>query len=323
MELRQLRYFLAAANELHFGRAARAMHIKQPSLTQQIQRLEADLGVRLFDRNSHQVQLTEAGEFLREKADRVVRQARKAEETVHRLDQGGAEPAMGRTLQVGFTCPAARRLLPGALRTLRARNPSIDVELHDLWSGQQVTAVLAGELDIAFVLGPVRDERLRTRTLLREALVALLPARHPLAAETRVSLRALASEPLVFFQRELSPALHNQVHSRARGDGVWLDMRHSVSHPSAIPLLVAAGHAVALTTAARAALAADPGLVTRELDGAGLTVELVMVWRTGPQSRPVRAMIDAVDSVSDAMASVLDRAAGEPREHGDRWNCAS
>ncbi|OLT23746.1 hypothetical protein BJF78_31680 [Pseudonocardia sp. CNS-139] len=188
---------------------------------------------------------------------------------------------------MGFTCPAARRLLPGALRTLRSRHPATDVELHDLWSAQQVAAVLSGELDVAFVLGPVRDERLQTRTVLREPLVALLPNGHRLAAQRRVSLTALATEPLVFFQRELSPALHSQVHSRARGEGASLDMRHHVSHPSAIALLVAAGHAVALTTAARAALA--PGLVTRSLAGPGLAVDVVMVWRAGPVSRPVRA----------------------------------
>lgn len=298
MELRQLRYFLATADELHFGRAARAILIAQPSLTQQIQRLEEDLGVRLFERNSHQVRLTEAGEFLREKADRVIRQADKAEKIARRLERTGAGAAWGRTLQVGFTCPAARHVLPAALRMLRDRYPFATVELRDQWSAQQVNAVLAGELDIAFVLGPVWDQQLRTRTVLREPLVALLPSGHPLAARTTVSLRALAAEPLVFFQRELSPALHSQVHRSACAEGVTLDMRHHVSHPSAIPLLVAAGHAVALSTAARAAQAVQPGIVTRALEGAGLQADLVMVWRAGPQPSAVRALIGAVDAVT-------------------------
>jgi DNA-binding transcriptional LysR family regulator len=316
MELRQLRYFVATANELHFGKAARRMRIAQPSLTQQIQRLEADLGVRLFERNSHKVELTEAGELLLAKARQVVDQARKAQETAQRLVHGEAEPAYGRTLQVGFTCPAARRLLPKALRMLWARHPSIDVAMHDLWSGQQVTALLAGELDIAFVFGPVRDASLETRTVVREPLVALLPTGHRLATERRVSLAALSAEPQVFFQRELSPALHSRVHSRARGEGATLDMRHVVTHPSAIPLLVAAGHAVALTSAARAALSSAPGVVTRGLDG-DITVDVAMVWRAGRAGHPVRAMIDAVASVADAMRNID---AEGPQE---RWNYAS
>ncbi|SHN47309.1 LysR substrate-binding domain-containing protein [Cryptosporangium aurantiacum] len=299
MELRQLQYFITTAQELHFGRAARSMHITQPSLTQQIQRLEADLGVRLFDRNSHHVQLTEAGEVLLVKAQRVIRQARKAEQAAQHSDRRDACRGSARPLHIGFNCPAATRLLPRALRAFWRRYPEADVVLHDLWTAQQVDAVLTGDLDLGFVFGPVRDTGLRTRVVLREPLVALLPAGHRLAEGSLVSMSALAREPQVFFDRELSPAVHNQVHRTARNVGANPDIRHAVSHPSAIPVMVAAGHAVALASAARAARSSSPGVVTRGLAGEGVTVDVVMVWRSEAGSGLLDTMIDAVDAVTD------------------------
>lgn len=285
MELRQLRYFVATAHELHFGRAAQSLGISQPSLTQQIQRLEKDLRVRLFDRDSHGVQLTAAGTAFLGKAEDVVRQARKAEAVARGVRE---------QLRIGFSCPAGMRLLPHALRTLRSRHPDLRVSLRELWSGHQVGALLTGELDVGFLFGPVRDSRLACRTVLREPFVALLPAGHRLAESGRVPLSAFAAEPQVLFRPELNPTLHRQAHDLARDHGAELQVRHAVPDPSGTVPLVVAGHAVALTSAARAELSRQPGLVARRLADTDPTADVVMAWPTGEPSRPVQALLDAV-----------------------------
>jgi len=303
VELRQLSYFVVTAEELHFGRAARRVHIAQPSLTQQIQRLETELGVRLFDRNSHEVTLTQAGELFLAKARTTLRQAMLAADTARwskRTDRPlrhlDPYPVDGGTVRVGFTSPAALRVLPNALRRLRLRHPRVVVALQEMWSGQQLSALLAAELDVGFVCGPVRDRRLRSRTVLREPMVVLLPAGHRLAAVDHIGLDELAGEPQVLFHRHLSPAVYDQLRGHATDRGALLNVQHTVSHPSAIPLLVGAGHAIALSSAARAAQLPRAGLVRRPLAGAGGGVgfDVTMVWRAAPEAPALRALLSAV-----------------------------
>jgi len=299
MELRQLSYFVVTAEELHFGRAAHRVHITQPSLTQQIQRLETALGTRLFDRDSHQVALTQAGELFLGKARTTLRQAVLAADTARwceRSERRRAGPlnADAGTVRVGFTSPAARRVLPNALRRLRQRPTRAMVSLREMWTGQQLTALRTGELDVGFVCGPVHDRRLQARPVLREPLVVLIPDGHRLAASPRVRLVELADEPQVLFPRDLSPAVYDQL----CGGAEPMNVQHTVSHPNAIPLLVAAGHAIALSTAARAAQLPRTGLVRRPLDGpdAGVGFDVTMVWGAGMASPSLRALLDAVGS---------------------------
>lgn len=299
MELRQLEYFVTTAQELHFGRAAARMQVTQPSLTQQIQRLEHELEVLLFHRDSHTVELTAAGGLFYDKARDALDLAGDAVRAARHTDQVGSTGTSG-CMRIGFVCPATQVVLPSALRRFQRKNPSVMLTLKELWTGEQLLALADNRLDLAFVFGPVHGSAFQTRAVSREPFVVLLPAAHPLARHTRVSVRDLDALPLALFQRELSSAVYDRLFSVTANSGINLTVSHEVQHPSAIPLLVAAGCAVGLSSAARARRVRIPGVVQRPLDGVRLDEEMHMVWRAGEPS-PL---------VSEFLASVI------PERHG-------
>ncbi|SHN47308.1 LysR family transcriptional regulator [Cryptosporangium aurantiacum] len=279
MELRQLRYFLVAAEELHLGRAAALMHITQPAFSQQIRRLERQLGVRLLEVSSNKIRLTTAGEVFVEEARRTLQQADEAAETARRAARG----ELGR-LSVGFVATAARRVLPTLLGRLRERYPGVTPVLHQLWTAEQMEALRRHRLHVGFVLGGITDPAFGSRVLLREPFVVLLPDAHPLAARGRVRLDDLSAEPLVLFRRDLNPVLYDRITRLARRDETPSEPVYEIEHASAIPVLVAAGHGVALVSRSRADEFSDPGVVRLPLLDPPVSEELRMVWRASDDS---------------------------------------
>lgn len=294
MELRQLTYFIAVAEELHFGRAAARAGIAQPSLTQQIQRLERELGVLLLDRDSHTVEMTPAGRLFLNHARATIRRAGDAAAAVRPWGPGGGPVAAGGTVRIGCTRPAALWLLPGVLRRYLTEQPRAQVKLAEQWSGRQLAALLSGELDVGFVFGPVGYPQLRARVLHHEPFAVLLPAGHPLAGRSPLRFPEVACEPLVWFPRELSPAIYDRFSSAAAEANVPMNIRHQAQDVRAMRLLVEAGHAVGVVTATCAAAIADPGIVTRPLAGPPGREELSLVWRAGEPRRPVGAFLRIV-----------------------------
>ncbi|WP_067688224.1 LysR family transcriptional regulator [Nocardia jejuensis] len=196
VELRHLRYFLAVADELHFGRAAARLHIAQPALTQQIQRLEALLGTRLFDRTSRTVALTDAGAVLRERASAIVRHAARDLEEVTRIGEG----SQGR-LYLGFV-PSVLPLEPlRGVRRFRERYPLVQVELVEGFTSHLMEQLSHGSLDTAIVRDPDPLPGISTTPLITEPYVAVLPADHSHAARATLTGADLADSPLVFFPR--------------------------------------------------------------------------------------------------------------------------
>jgi len=204
VELRHLRYFLAVAHELHFGRAAARLHIAQPALTQQIQRLETLLGTRLFDRTSRHVALTAAGEVLRERATAILGHAARDLEEVSRVGQGN----QGR-LYLGFV-PSVLALdtLRGVRRFLD-RYPLVQVDLIEGFTTHLMAQLSHGRLDMAIVRDPDAEPGTVVVPLVTEPFVAVLPADHPHAARTSVSADDLAADPLVFFPRAAGARAHD------------------------------------------------------------------------------------------------------------------
>lgn len=270
MELRQLRYFVVAAEERHLGRAAALMHITPAAFRQQISRLERHLGVRLLDVIGTKVRLTAAGEVFVEEARRTLQQADDAADTARRAARG--ELGM---LSIGYVATAARHVLPRLLAELRVRYPGIAPVLHQLWTAEQLEGLRPGRIGMAFVLGAVVDPALRSTVLLQEPFVALLPESHPLTARPALRLDELADEPVVVFRRELNPYLHDRLTRLGRWDATRV---HEVDDAGAIPVLVAAGHGIAPVSRTRAEQVAQPGLVQRPLEPA-VTAELRMAWR--------------------------------------------
>jgi DNA-binding transcriptional LysR family regulator len=203
MELRQLVYFAAVADELSFARPAERLHIVQPAVSQQIRRLERGLGVQLFDRTSRRVRLTTAGE-------RLLADARSVLAATERMRQHAAELASGGLLRLGTSQGLGERL-PRLLGELACRAPALRVNLVSVSAELRMTMVRTGRLDAAFVRAQLTARELELLPMWDEPLVAALPAAHPLAAHATVTLQQLRSLPLRLAHRNHNAAFYDLV----------------------------------------------------------------------------------------------------------------
>ena len=171
-ELSQLRCFVAAAEELHFGRAAQRLNMTQSPLSRQIQLLERILDVTLLERTSRNVALTPAGRVFLIEARRIVRLAESAQLSARRVARGDAGK-----VAIGFTAISGYSLIPQIVAQARAALPNIELELREMVTTDQVDALLTGLIDIGFVRPPVTRHEFDTALVLNEPLMAALPAR--------------------------------------------------------------------------------------------------------------------------------------------------
>ncbi|WP_394437271.1 LysR family transcriptional regulator [Streptomyces sp. SGAir0957] len=213
MELRQMKYFVAVAEELHFGRAAERLYIVQPTVSQQVRRLERELSVTLFDRSTRAVRLTEAGRALLPHARAMLAAERAA---VDAMDVVRGEQRS--TLRVGTSVGLGLRL-DGVLTALSERAPRLLVELVSGPTTTRLQQVRDGDLDATFVRGTDRAPGLELLPLWRDELVAALPAAHPLAESDQVDLADLAALPLRIASRESNPHLVDAVVDACRAAG--------------------------------------------------------------------------------------------------------
>ena len=188
VDLRKLRYFLAVAETLNFGRAAERLHIAQPALSRQIRALEHDLGTSLFDRDRHRVELTDAGRQLLAEGPMLLAAAAAMRRRVAAAARGA------RSLSVGFR---AGIVVTEAVRAFRADHPDTSVELHHIEWDRQEEPILDGRIDVAYLRPPVVHDGLTLVSLYTEPRVALLPADHRLAGKPSVAVSDLAAEQLL------------------------------------------------------------------------------------------------------------------------------
>src|SRR3954447_8460321 len=198
MELRHLRYFVAVAEELHFGRAAERLFIVQPALSKQIAALEKELGVELFVRTKRHVEMTPAGAALLEDARQVLAQAEGAKLRAQLASRGEVG-----VLEVGFVVPVLYDLLPHMLRSFRAEFPTVRLSLHELHSREITNGLLSRDLHIGFSRLPIGGDgdSLRVLPLVEESVVVAVPEAHPFAAQDSVALADLADEDLIMITR--------------------------------------------------------------------------------------------------------------------------
>lgn len=207
MELRQLRYFLAVAEELHFGRAARRMNISQPPLSQQIRQLEDELGATLFERTSRSVALTPEGVFLKKEASTILGKLGKACETVKAMGRGEEGH-----LSIGFVVILNQSRLPEVIRDFRVKYPDVRLELKEMSTNAQLIALEDGELDIGFIRAyGHRLEGLNQQSYLREDYMLAISDDHPLAKNSEIRLCDLTDEPLIMFNRDYQPELYDHI----------------------------------------------------------------------------------------------------------------
>lgn len=206
MELRQLRYFLAVANELHFARAAQLLRISQPPLTVAVRKLERELGTELFVRSTRSVALTAAGQAFKVRVESVLEEL---EEAVG--DVGEVVAGRSGKLKIGFVSSASYTAIPEAIRTFRQRRPRVELVLSPLTSGEQVESLLEGELDLGLIRDPDKIPGLNLELLSSEDLVAVVPEFHPLASADEIEPGMLEGQPLVLFPYRLMPGYVSRI----------------------------------------------------------------------------------------------------------------
>ncbi len=282
IELRVWRQFLAVAETLHFGRAAQALHMTQPPLTQAIQQLERRLGVLLFERTRRSVALTPAGAALVEPTRQLLQLAAALPGRARDAAQG----EVGR-IRLGFVSTIAFGPLPLWLRAFREAQPGITIDLREATGDVQFQAFAQQELDAGFVLhapGIALPPTLQRLSLGVEPLVLALPE----SAPKRLAAAALLREPLVIFPRAIAPSLYDAVLAFYHRHGVTPVIAQEAIQMQTIVDLVSAGLGLALVPQAMRSLQ-RPGIVYRGLpaalaDGAP-RAETSLVWR--PDAAPV------------------------------------
>lgn len=290
MELRHLRYFRAVAEELHFGRAAQRLGIRQPPLSQQIRALEADLGVSLFDRNSRRVQLTAAGEALHAAAGDLLASVDAARLAVRRAGDGETGE-----LVLGFVGSATNFLLPLAVRRFRKRYPHVALTLLEMTTAEQIRALHDGALDVGLLRPPLAsadEQGLELEVVGAERLVVAMPADHSLAGERSIAVDRLAHDRFVHFPRSLGPGLYDQISRYCQQNGFTPLVVQEAVQMQTIVALVAAGLGVALVPSSVARLRRSE-VVYRSLVPAARVVHLAAARRSDNRN-PVGSNLFAI-----------------------------
>ncbi len=290
MELRHLRYFVAVAEELHFSRAAERLHVSQPPLSQQIRKLEEELGVQLLERTRRRVQLTDAGRAVLEEARRTLSQA----ERVRSVARGAAEGSVG-LLRVGFSSSAPYTTLPAILRAFRARSPGVVLNLLERSTEEQVGMLAAGALDVGFVRRPIPDapESLVVRTILHEPLILALPQEHRLRRQRSIPVRSLAGEPFVLFPRQAAQGLYDEIMALCRRSGFVPRVAQEAVQMQTIVSLVSAGLGVAIVPDSMRRLHREH-VSYRPLGAGRVMTELAVAYDGNNPSRALQAFLGVV-----------------------------
>ena len=285
MELRHLRYFVAVAEECHFGRAAQRLHMAQPPLSQQIKQLEAELGVQLLTRSTRRVDLTPAGAQYLERARSILANVDAARDEAQLIRDG----RMGR-VTIGFTGSATYELLPGMSRKLRTELPGLELDLRgELLTPSQVAGLVDGTLDIGFLRPPVQVPEVEVHPLRREPLVVVLPETHAQAGQAGWRLADLAEEPFITYPSQHRSVVHDAVLDACQTAG-FTPRATEVAETSTLVSFVAAGLGVALVPESVQHLRIT-GAVYRPLADTSPTVELAVATRRGETSPAVRQVL--------------------------------
>lgn len=285
MELRHLRYFVAVAEELHFGRAAVRLHISQPPLSQQIKALEEELGVTLFRRTRRVVSLTDAGKAFLPAARATIEQARRAESLVRDVASGRAG-----SLAIGFVMSAGYSILPDAIRRFRKAHPDVALILREMIPSEQLEALAKQALDIGILRPPVSAPGISFETLLDEPLVAALPAGHRLAAKRTLRLQQLQDEDWILFPRRHGPGLLDAITHACREAGFSPSVRHEPNDIQSVLAHVAAGLGVSLLPGSLFRSHQDQ-IVCRHLQAPAPCIALLLARRTGHDTPLIRGFL--------------------------------
>lgn len=289
IELRQLRHFIAVAEELHFGRAARRLHMTQPPLSQSIQALEAQLGAPLFARTRRSVALSAAGEALLPEALRILQQVGE----LPALAQKTAAGVLGQ-LSIGFISIADYSVLPPVLREFRRACPDVAIRLQEATTDVQLDLLAGAALDVGFLIPPLPDKlrgELDYHPVLSESMLLALPEGSVDERQTTVALAQVAHLPLIIFPRRIAPRLHDLILGCFERAGIAPRVGQEAIQMQTIVSLVSAGMGIALVPQSVSNLK-RPGVDYRELRDPSPTVEVGLAWRKDNTSPVLAAFLD-------------------------------
>lgn len=286
MDLRHLRYFIAVAEELHFTKAAKRLHIAQPPLSRQIRQLEEEIGVTLLQRTNRFMELTDAGRIFLEKAKQILRATDSAVVETQRAQRG----EIGK-LAVGFFEHTSYTLLPPILRAYRERFPTVEVQLRWFRVIDQIDALMRGDVDISFIR-PVTDlDDISKESLLREPFVLALPNTHRLAEQDSVSVKDCVDEPLLNYAYSLAPDFHNMIIRMCALAGFVPKIAAEVGQVYTALGLVSSGAGIAFVPASVQRVRFD-NVVYKPLSGRQPKGEVLLAWKQRNPSPLISAFIE-------------------------------
>ena len=276
VELRQLTSFVAVAEELHFRRAAERLHLAQPSVSQHIRGLEAELGVRLFERNRRGAALTAAGDALLPEARDLLARAEGAAAIARSTGIG----ERGR-LRLSLTRSLTGGIAGAIVAAYRQRYPEVELELSVGNTMLHVEQLLEGDIDVGFVRPPLEQPGLDERVLGREPMVCVLPKGHPLANRGRVRSADLRDEPLVWWPEHHGPGAWREVRREVYGDPPWPPIDRIEPEEERIVSAVAEGAGISFIMLERSRSLRIPGAIYRRFAPPEPTMGIALAWRSG------------------------------------------
>ncbi|MGW2956803.1 LysR family transcriptional regulator [Streptomyces eurythermus] len=288
MELRHLRYFVAVAEELHFGRAAQRLHVAQPGLSQQIKALERELAVELFTRNRRGVTLTDAGTALLPAAKDILARAAAAMELARHHGTGQA----GR-LTLSLTRSAPRGVVTELVDSFRAANPAVKVWVTSGFTARDEQRLRDRSIDAAFLrmLNDPRDD-LAGRTVGDEAIMAAVPSTDQLARKRRLSRADVTGRPLVWWPREHGPRMWDRMLDQVFGEGVRPPVAHWEPEEEHMLHAVAQGHGITFITEGKAATLHVAGVAIRRFADPVPTVPITLAWSRDNRNPALRRFLE-------------------------------
>lgn len=279
MNLRSLRCFIAVAEELHFGRAAKRLNISQPPLTQHIKALEAELDVKLFHRTKRSVRITEAGSALLDEARRLVMQADGLRHIVQRADKGRSG-----YLRAGFITSSVFTKARKLYATLSHGVPGVTVMWQEMNSAEQIEALQEDKIDIGFLHVPTEHTGLAAKVIVRDPLVMAIPDSHRLVGRRSASLSEFGADDFVLALRHVSPIYYDSIIAACGVAGISpIIPPHHPRNLLTVLSLVSVGAGISLVPSSLAA-AGVPGVTFLKLRGRGAITEVSAVWKLGNRS---------------------------------------
>lgn len=289
MDLRQLRYYIVVAEELHFGRAAERLKMTQPALSKQIMVLEKGVGVQLLTRTKRVVQLTHAGQVFLNRARFLLAQSEETIQVARRTARGEEGQ-----LTIGATPPATQTVLPDLLRTFRDRFPKVDLNLSSLSTESQVAALNQRQMDIAFLHPPIDQRGLDLYPIHEEDFVAVLPKDHRLLKYDKIPLTQFAGESFLILPRHESPVLYDQFVQFCQKLGFQPNIVKEVLDLQTRICLIAAGVGISFVSEGlQAALGAN--VICKPLEYCPIKQKLAVAWRQDATTPAIQSFLALVE----------------------------